>query len=196
MQLPWLDPDEQVEVVQRLVGRELIKWSNKRNLPLKSGGATDTYINLRDSRNHPEMIGFISRLYSSAISRLDVERFLEVPDSVSCFAGTISTMTGIPFITVREEAKEGRVVKGKMIGSARPGTRVAIIDDVITDGASKVVPHREAVGAGFNVRSLVVLVDRQQGWKENLAELGIKLNVWPGMTLHDVRRILITSGLM
>ncbi|MEK7180718.1 MAG: orotidine-5'-phosphate decarboxylase [Patescibacteria group bacterium] len=196
MQLPWLDPDEQGAVVQALVGHGLIKWSNQRNLPLKSGGFTDVYINLRDARNHPPMIGLISDLYASALRRLHVDRFLEIPDSVSCFAGTISQMTGMPYITVREAPKVGRVAKAQTIGSALPGTRAAIIDDVITDGASKVIPYQVAVGMGLDVRSLVVLVDRQQGWQKHLADLGIDLEVWPGMTLHDVRRLLITSGLM
>jgi orotidine-5'-phosphate decarboxylase len=50
---------------------------------------------------------------------------------------------------------------------------------------------------GFNVRTLVVLVDRQQGWARKFQEAGIPLPVWPGMTLHDVRRILVRDlGLM
>jgi orotidine-5'-phosphate decarboxylase len=43
---------------------------------------------------------------------------------------------------------------------------------------------------------LIVLVDRQQGWKKKFQELGVNLDVWAGMTLHDVRRFLITKGLM
>jgi hypothetical protein len=46
---------------------------------------------------------------------------------------------------------------------------------------------------GLNVDGLVVLVDRQQGWKEKFSENGIILPVWPGMTLHDVRKLLISD---
>jgi len=194
MKLPWLDPDEQQEVVRKLVDDGLIRWSNGRDLPLKSGGKTDVYINLRDARNDPAMLTYLSRLYAIALQRLCVDRFVEVPDSVSCFAGPISQMTLIPYLTIREDAKTGRVAKAKVIGSAKRGERVAILDDVITDGASKVAPIQEVRQMGLNLLSLLVLVDRQQGWQENLADLGVR--VWAGMTLHDVRRILIETGLM
>ncbi len=196
MRAPWLDPEEQEEVIRGLLHYELIRFSNKRDLPLKSGGKTDVYINLRDARNHPEAIGFVSRFFANPLRRLPIQRFVEVPDSVSCFAGTISQMTNLPYLTIREQAKESRVAKAKVIGSARFGDRVAILDDVVTDGASKIEPFREATRMGLKVSKLVVLVDRQQGWKKKFAELGMNLEVWPGMTLHDVRRYLVHSGLM
>tara|TARA_Y100000310_G_scaffold329709_1_gene400056 strand:- start:6410 stop:7243 length:834 start_codon:yes stop_codon:yes gene_type:complete len=37
------------------------------------------------------------------------------------------------------------------------------------------------------------LADHQQGWQQKFAQEGIKLPVWAGMTLHDVRRCLIQN---
>lgn len=187
----WLDPAEKLLLVEAMVRHGLIKFSNARNLPLKKGGFTDVYINLRDARNSPEMLAMIARAYESPIRRLNPDRFIEVPDAVSCFAGHISTATGIPYITIREKAKEGRVAKADAIGSAPPGSKVVMFDDVITDGESKVAPFFKAGEQGWRTTHLVVLVDRQQGWQQKFAEYGINLTVWPGMTLHDVRKILI-----
>lgn len=193
----WLDSSEQEDVVERLLGWDLIKYNNNRNLPLKSGGKTDVYINLRDARNHPEAIAYISGLFSNPLRRLGIDRFAEIPDAVSCFAGPLSQMTGLPYITIRDQPKEGRVSSAMVIGSPRIGDRVAIIDDVITDGASKVRPYQECKRLGLAMRSLVVLVDRQQGWHKTFVNEGIGLHVWSGMTLHDVRRHLIqTFGVM
>lgn len=192
----WLDPDEQVEVIELLLRYDLLKFSNNRDLPLKSGGTTDIYINLRDARNHPEAIVSISQIYANALRRLQIDRFVEVPDSVSCFAGPISQFTGLPYLTIRESPKVGRVAKASIIGNPRIGDRVAIFDDVITDGASKVVPFNECQQMNLDVLSLVVLVDRQQGWQKKFSELGMNLSVWSGMTLHDVRRHLIQKGIM
>ena len=47
--LPWLDPSEQEEMVACLLEHQLIKFSNGRDLPLKSGGKTDIYVALRDA---------------------------------------------------------------------------------------------------------------------------------------------------
>src|SRR3989344_1992924 len=184
----WLFPEEQAEVVRCLLEGGLLKFDNGRKLPLKSVGMTDVYINLRDARDNSWAIKFIVNRYETTLRRLGVDRFVEVPDSVSCFAGPLSIATGIPCLTIREGAKEGRVSDAKMIGHPVFGETVCILDDVVTDGASKIVPYQVCVNTGMHVKALVVLVDRQQGWQKKFAEKGIQLPVWPGMTLHDVRR--------
>lgn len=193
---PWLTDVEQEELCDGLIRFGLIKWDNKRSLPLKSGGKTDVYINLRDARNNPEAIVFITRFFSNPLRRLGIDRFVEVPDSVSCFAGPLSIAIKIPYLTIREQAKEGRVAKASVIGSARYGEKACLLDDVITDGASKIVPYQECVKMGLRGLPLVVLVDRQQGWEKKFKEAGINMSVWPAMTLHDVRKYLINHGLM
>lgn len=192
----WLSRKEQMDVVKGLLKYGLLKFSNERKLPLKMGGYTDIYIALRDSRNNPEAIDFLAKLYAMAIKRLNPDRFVEIPDSVSGIAGHLSVVCGKPYLTIREQAKEGRVADAKMIGTAVPGENIVILDDVITDGASKLAPYQECVKRGLNCLAVVVLVDRQQGWKKKFAELGIDTTVYAGMTLHDVRRCLIELGEM
>ena len=190
---PWLFPEEQSYVVGALLELGLLKFDNGRKLPLKKGGTTDVYINLRDARNHPEAISLIADLFAFPLVKLCVDRFVEVPDSVSCFAGQLSFLTHTPYLTIREGEKSGRVSDAKLIGNPKWGEKVMILDDVITDGASKIAPYRKCQELGLLVEALVVLVDRQQGWPKHLAEQGIQLPVWPGMTLHDVRKHLIQT---
>lgn len=192
----WLTPSEQVVVCEALVNFGLLKWSNNRDLPLKSGGMTDIYINLREARNNPRAIEFISQVFINPLQRLRVDSFVEVPDSVSCFAGPVSIAAGLPYITVREQSKEGRVSKSRVIGNAIPGCKTAILDDVITDGASKVIPYHECVRLGMHIPALVILVDRGQDWKRTFSSEKVKAHVWAGMTLHDVRKFLIMHGFM
>lgn len=194
----WLVPGEQEEVVAGLLVRGgLLQWDNGRNLPLKSGGTTDVYVNLRDMRKRPWTIARLAELYENPLRRLRPDCFVEVPDSVSPLAGHLSVITGIPMVTIREEAKEGRVVKGRVVGDLRRGLRVVIIDDVVTDAASKLAALIELRSIGAEVLAIVVLVDRQQGWKKKLAQAGFgDVPVWAGMTLHDVRRHLVAHGLM
>ena len=181
--------------MEHLLEFRLLKFDNGRNLPLKSGGKTDVYINLRDARDNPEAISYLAELFAWPVTQLGVERFVEVPDSVSCFAGPLAIETRIPYLTIRDEAKEGRVGNARVIGHANPGDSVCIIDDVITDGASKIGPFIQChTKMNLAVQALVVLVDRQQGWQQQETIKGV--NVWAGMTLHDVRRELIAMGEM
>jgi len=193
---PWLYPEEREAVVAGLLEHGLLKFDNARSLPLKSGGKTDVYINLRDARDAPATIELLADLFSIPLRRLGIKRFVEVPDSVSCFAGPLAMKTGIPYLTIREDSKANRVADARVIGHPAKFESVCIIDDVITNGESKIVPYQKCVDLNLNVQALVVLVDRQQGWKKHLTAAGVDLPVWPGMTLHDVRRQLIQHEAM
>lgn len=190
----WLTPAEQETTIGMLLDNELLKFDNQHKLPLKSGGTTDIYVNLRMMRSHPQAIQALASLYSNPLRRLGkIARIVEVPEAVSPLAGAISVLTGIPIVTVRGEAKPGRVVSGTIVGDLKPGERVVIIDDVITDGASKIAAIEAVMKAGAKLVALVVLVDRQQGWVEKIGPLLEKTRcfVWSAMTLHDIRKYAI-----
>ncbi len=57
---PWLTGWEQIRVLEALLRFRLIKYSNAHDLPLKKGGDTDIYINLREARNSPDAIKFVA----------------------------------------------------------------------------------------------------------------------------------------
>jgi orotidine-5'-phosphate decarboxylase len=193
MQQPsnWIPRELQPQVVRFLLRYGLLKFDNARRLPLKKGGFTDVYINLRDARNHAASLAYLAKLYAAPLRQLGVSRFVEVPAAVSCFAGPLAIETGIPYLTIRDVAKTGRVGDAESIGQAQFGEDVVTIDDVITDGKSKIDPHYKVLALGLNHLGIVVLVNRQQGWPEHLRSVGIELPVYAGMTLHDVRRCLI-----
>ena len=193
----WLTEAERKDLIQKMINWGLVKWDNHRTLPLKKGGTTDVYVMLRNMRNHWEAQEFFGRVYANPLLRLGAYRFIEVPSAVSGLASQISTFLRIPYVTVREKLKEGRVAQSDYIGELRRGEIVPIIDDVITDGASKVIPYNVAKTFGVHRSSpIVVLVDRQQGWRNKFAELGMETDVWSGMTLHHIRRHLIEHGFM
>jgi orotate phosphoribosyltransferase len=58
---------------------------------------------------------------------------------------------------------------------------VVLIDDIITDGASKFEAIDVLEGAGLVVKDLVILIDREQGGRELLAS--------KGYTLHSILTI-------
>ncbi len=191
----WLAPWEQEEAIDMMLRYGILKISNKRDLPLKMGGETDIYVNLRQARNHPKAIAYFSMLFSNAIRRINPERFAEIPQAVSCFAGHMSLLLDLPMVTIRETPKGGRVSDAQIIGEIGYGERIALFDDVITDGASKLDGYTAITNRGADPY-LFVLVDRQQGWRQKFDELGINMPVWSGMTLHDIRSYLIKTGRM
>ena len=58
-------------------------------------------------------------------------------------------------------------------GRFQPGEHVVVIDDIVTDGASKLEAIEPLEAAGLVVEDLVVLVDREQGGRERLPRRAI-----------------------
>ncbi len=192
-------PEERKTIINKIhAWWSLIKYDSEGRLPLKSGGTTDIYVNLREARGEWDALEFIAGVYLSGLYRLEgllkpiiIERLVEVPDSVSCFAPLIAVRKRIPYTTIRAEAKEGRVAHAKAI--ARPKKtheKTIILDDVITDGASKIGPYWECLELGMDVVGILVLVDREQGWQETFRREGIDVPVYAAMTLSDVREYM------
>jgi orotate phosphoribosyltransferase len=76
--------------------------------------------------------------------------------------------------TVRKDAKThgmGRLIEGPF----QVGDRTAVIEDVITTGASAAKAARAISEAGGNVVGVLALVDREEGGRETLESSGFKV---------------------
>jgi orotate phosphoribosyltransferase len=88
--------------------------------------------------------------------------------------------------TVRKEAKAhgtGKLVEGPF----RAGDRVAVVEDVITTGASAARAADAIRNAGGEVVGVLALVDRQEGGREALEEKGLR--VMSLVTAADILRM-------
>jgi len=84
---------------------------------------------------------------------------------------------------VRDKAKAHGTKKLIEGGPVGPGTRVVILDDVLTTGGSAVKAVEAVKEAGATVVKVVCLVDRMQGARELLAAQGIAFD--PLLTIAD-----------
>jgi uridine monophosphate synthetase len=105
----------------------------------------------------------------------------------------------------RKEAKEYGT-KAEIEGEFKPGERAVIIDDLATTGGSKFEAIDKLTSAGLQVSDVVVLIDRQSGAAEALAERGYAfhavftltglLDIWensgkaPSERIAETRRFL------
>lgn len=184
---PWLLKDEQQTVVKLLLDCNLIKFDPEGKLPLKSGGTTDVYLNIRNARSHPSAIAQLAVWYAKPLMQLEIKRFFEVPDSVSCIAGSLAIETALPYFTIRETSKPGHAASANIIGDPVASEAIAGIDDVVTDGTSKIAPIRKCLELNLEALAIVVLVDREAGWQGTFKRENITIPVWAGMTLTQLR---------
>ncbi len=82
-----------------------------------------------------------------------------------------ATTTPLQVFTVRKAVKEhGR--QKRIEGNFAPGDSVVIVDDVITTGGSTLQAIDAIEEAGGHVAFVLVLVDRQEGGRENIEQRG------------------------
>src|SRR5208283_3050367 len=89
---------------------------------------------------------------------------------------SIACKVNVPCIVVRKEAKVYGVT-GRIVGAdVAKGDNILFFDDVISEGLSKIEGIKPLQELGGNVKHLLVVVNREQGGKENLEKLGYRVH--------------------
>ena len=146
---------------------------------LTSGEMSPYYLDLRIVPSFPDAFRRIIDLYIELI-RNDIgvdcfDRIAGIPTAGISIASIVAYLLKKPFVYVRTAERQhgrGRRVEGILL----PGNRVLLIDDLITKGGS-ILKSAEAVRTeGGVVTDAVVLMDREENGKQNLAKDGINLH--------------------
>jgi orotate phosphoribosyltransferase len=89
-------------------------------------------------------------------------------------AASASLASGLPFLIVRETAKEYGT-GNRLEGAYEAGELVCLIEDVVTSGGALAEAVAAVREAGLEVRNAVCVVDREEGGADALARIGVRL---------------------
>jgi orotate phosphoribosyltransferase len=149
----------------------------RRRVVLASGRESDFFIDCKQTVLGAEAHALVGELMLAALDRLapcDVVAGVELGGCPLASAVALTShLRGAPkdAIYVRKEAKDHgsrRLVEGN--ARLAPGTKVALLEDVITTAGSTLKAAEKLRDAGLEVVGVVALVDRLEGGREALEQ--------------------------
>ena len=156
----------------------------KRKVTLSSGRESDFYLDTKQASLTAEGHVLVGRLvmaeirahFAGARAVGGLTMGADPIASAAALTSFLESPPGIPAFYVRKEPKghgTGQWLEGKK--SIPPGAAVAVVEDVVTTGASTLKAVERVRSEGFSVLGVVALVDREEGGRQAVEASGVPL---------------------
>jgi len=169
---------------ERLLALLTEKSFKKQKIVLSSGKESDFYIDCKKTALLAEghfLVGslFFEAIRTAAPDAVGVGGLTMGADPLASAVALVSHQQGhgLHAFYVRKEPKghgTGQWIEG--LGAFEKGAKVAIVEDVITTGASTIKAIERARAEGLEPVGVFALVDRDEGGKAAIEMTGVKVN--------------------
>lgn len=163
---------------------------------IKSGASSPNYIDLSCLLSSPKDFGCVVDAVADEIKRImsfnKIEKLASIELKGALLLPSIACRLILPCVVVRKTEKKygvtGRVAGGTVV----KGEHILFFDDVVTDGMSKIEGVKPLEQLGALIETVMVVVDREQGGRENVERSGYKFRALT--TISELVRCLLQSS--
>ena len=168
--------DERSELKEIIIKRSI----RKGDFTLVSGRKSSYYINGKMTTLHSRGLYLSARLLLDSFAGTDYDAFAGPVIGADPIIGALLSLSagrGVEKegLLVRKEAK-GHGTKRQIEGNITEGMKVLILEDVVTTGGSLLKAADAVVKEGGTIAGIHVLVDREEGAAEKIAEAGYEFS--------------------
>jgi orotate phosphoribosyltransferase len=147
---------------------------------IKSGALSPYYIDLSCLLSSPKELCSVAELAADEIRKImafdKIDKLASIELKGALILPSIACQVNLPCVVVRKEEKAYGVT-GRIAGAeVTKGEHVLFFDDVVSEGLSKLEGIKPLEELGAHIENILVVVDREQGGKENLEKLGYKVH--------------------
>lgn len=172
--MDYLNFHEKKRRLAEIILKKSFKYSDNPPFTLASGKTSNYYFNCKPTTLDPEGMNLIGEILFELVRDSDIKAAGGLTLGADPIANALSLISfqkkkPIKAFIVRKDLKE-HGTKSAIEGEVQPGEKVVIIDDVITTGGSTIMAIKRAQEAGLDIDRVIVLIDRQEGGRENITE--------------------------
>ena len=145
---------------------------------LRSGKRSRYYLDKYRFETRPDLLRALGERIADKVAEVEPDATLLAGPELGAvaLAAAASLAGGLPFLIVRKEQKEYGTSK-RLEGVYREGECVCVVEDVVTSGGAAVAAVHALREEGLRVRTVVCVVDREEGGADALARVAVRL--WP-----------------
>jgi len=164
------DDERRRELIAALRAADAVRFGE---FELSHGGTSDYYVDKYLFETDPAALRLVSEAFAARLADTDAKLAGVALGAVPLVAVTAAEM-GRPYVIARKSAKEygtGNRIEGRL----DEGEAVVVLEDIATTGQSAVDAVEALREAGATVDRVLVVVDREEGAGELLADHGVEL---------------------
>jgi orotate phosphoribosyltransferase len=164
----------------KILAEKSLKVSKDPIFLLASGRKSNFYVDCKMTTLFSRGLNLVGQIIYERIAPLNIKGIGGLTlgaDPIANATAMVAGQKGIDLVSfvIRKQPKKHGLLKW-IEGGVTLGDRVVIIDDVITTGGSTIEAIDKAKEAGLEIVKVIVLVDREEGGRENIQNKGYEVD--------------------